>query len=102
MHLDGKIIWQRNYQWHEGYFGRICGSPVPDWRDFFTRIEVEAAHTGSKVDLKFLTTLDEAPNNESFGVRDFYLFIAKCSDNCDECTGPKPADCSSNSKFLYS
>ena len=39
------------------------------------------------------STLDEAPINESWGVRDFYLFYAACSPNCGKCTGPLPKDC---------
>lgn len=82
LRVDGKPVWERRYQWHEGYFGRICGSPHADWREFFSRVEVEAAHTGASTAVSFTTTLDEHPNNESFGLRDFFLYIAKCAPSC--------------------
>lgn len=39
------------------------------------------------------TTLDEDMANESWGVRQFYLWVAKCADNCEECTGAQPNEC---------
>lgn len=57
------------------------------------RVEVDAAHTGNTASFELRAYLDEHPNNESVGYRDFYIFVAKCADNCGECTGPKPADC---------
>lgn len=61
----------------------------------FARTEVDVDHTGDQAKIEFTTTLDEAPNNESFGLRDLYIFYASCANNCAECTGPKESDCKS-------
>ncbi|CAK64683.1 unnamed protein product (macronuclear) [Paramecium tetraurelia] len=91
--VDGKLVWERRFQWHEGYFGKICGCPVFEWKSMFARTEVDIDHTGEQAKIEFTSTLDEAPNNESFGLRDLYIYLAACSDNCAECTGPKDTDC---------
>lgn len=39
------------------------------------------------------STLDEDPLNESWGVRDFQLFLGKCYRGCTACTGGSKADC---------
>lgn len=65
----------------------------------FARIEFDFEHTGEQAKVEITTTLDEAANNESFGVRDLYVFYAACSDNCAECTGPKDADCKSINNY---
>lgn len=39
------------------------------------------------------TTLDETPDNESWGVRDFYIYYGACPAGCSGCTGPSKADC---------
>ena len=36
--------------------------------------------------LKIKVYLDEVIWNESFGLRDFNLYVSYCSDNCDVCT----------------
>ena len=46
------------------------------------------------------TNLNEAANNESWGIRDFYLFYAACSSNCGKCTGPLPKDCTCIKYFI--
>lgn len=60
----------------------------------FVRTEVDVDHTGDSSKIEFTSTLDEVVN-ESFGLRDFYIYYAACSDNCAECTGPKESDCKS-------
>ena len=69
-------------------------------KDLFIRAEVEADHTGSEVEIAFTTTLRKSASQQSFGVRDFVLFISKCADNCDVCTGPTDADCKVCSKHF--
>ncbi|CAD8071148.1 unnamed protein product [Paramecium sonneborni] len=91
--VDGNMVWERNFQWYEGYSGKICGSPVYAQKAFFARTEVDIVHTGDQVKIEFTTTLDEDVNNESFGLRDFNIYYAACSKNCAECTGPKDSDC---------
>lgn len=53
----------------------------------------EVPHVFNAVNLRFSSTLDEGMENESWGIRQFFLHIAKCATNCIECSGPLDADC---------
>ncbi|KAM3137913.1 hypothetical protein pb186bvf_009994 [Paramecium bursaria] len=90
--IDNNEVWKRAFQYNEGYFQSLCGQ-INDWRELLTQIEINAVHTADKALFHITTNLDEAANNESWGIRDFYVFIAKCADNCAQCTGPKGSDC---------
>lgn len=57
---------------------------------------VEVDHTKSDMLVEFKTTLNQGAQDESWGVRDFYLHVAYCSENCKECVGPKEAECLGN------
>jgi hypothetical protein len=37
-------------------------------------VEVEVNHTWPTADLVFTSNLNEAPDNESWGIRDFYVY----------------------------
>lgn len=91
--VDGVEAWSQAFAHNQGYWNNICGQ-ASDWRELLVRVEVEVAHTKSDVLIEFTSTLNEAPENESWGIRDFFLYSAQCAKDCAECTGPKPADCS--------
>jgi hypothetical protein len=42
------------------------------------------------MNIKIASNLDEDANNESWGVRDFFLFYSSCASACSECSGPTP------------
>lgn len=56
-------------------------------------VHQEVPHSENQVTFKFTTTLDEAPENEAFGLRQFMVFVGACPKNCGQCSGPNPADC---------
>ena len=37
--------------------------------------------------------LNSDMDDESWGIRDFYVFIAKCDESCTKCNGPYNTDC---------
>lgn len=39
------------------------------------------------------STLDEGLDNESWGIKDFFLFIGKCHNHCTACNGPAANQC---------
>jgi hypothetical protein len=39
------------------------------------------------------STLDESFDNESWGLRDFFLFVGRCNKHCTACKGPGIAEC---------
>jgi hypothetical protein len=45
------------------------------------------------VKVQVTSNLNEPPNTESWGIRDLFLYIAKCAKDCGECTGPSASDC---------
>jgi len=52
------------------------------------------AHTRDIAEVRITSNLNEAADNESWGIRDFFLFTAGCSaTNCTTCTGPGDNDC---------
>ena len=63
------------------------------WNEWFFRVEVDAAHDRDTANIEITGTIDEAANNESWGVRDFFLYVAKCAKFCNRCNGPSPSDC---------
>ncbi|CAD8114389.1 unnamed protein product [Paramecium sonneborni] len=101
MRVDNVLIWERRFQWYEGYFGKICGDWDAGHRTIFVRIEQDLIHSNNQVEIKFTTTLDESFDGESFGLRDFVIFYGSCTDNCDQCTGPTGSECQMCSKGCY-
>jgi hypothetical protein len=55
-------------------------------------VETEVQHTGPAL-VRITSNLNEAADNESWGVRDFFIYVAKCADNCAACSGPQASDC---------
>ena len=39
------------------------------------------------------STLDDGLDEESWGIRDFFLFIGKCAKHCSACKGPGVQEC---------
>lgn len=71
------------------------------WKSIFVGVDAEVAHTKGNVNIVISSDLDEAPDNESFGVRDFFLYIARCAKACDICLGPNESDCTSKKCFNH-
>lgn len=47
-----------------------------DWAEKVVNVEVEIPHRQPAATISMTSTLDEDFDNESWGIRDFYLFIA--------------------------
>lgn len=39
-------MYERKFAYNEGYFGKICGCSVYEWKTIFARAEVDVEHTG--------------------------------------------------------
>lgn len=90
--VDDAQVWTRKFVHTEGYFSQLCGQQG-DWREIFVRVEADLAHVGATALVEWSTTLDENKDNESFGLRDFHIFAAKCASFCAKCTGPSASQC---------
>jgi hypothetical protein len=86
---DKQEIWGMNYgvsnSISKDLILSLCGNS--GWKDQVTNIDVEIPHSSSQLVLEFRTTLDQGANDEAWGVRQLYLFTAKCADGCFDCTG---------------
>ncbi|CAK58841.1 unnamed protein product (macronuclear) [Paramecium tetraurelia] len=110
MRLDGTLIWQKQFFFDQGQFWKICGDSHDDHRTLFTRIELDLNHTSTQFEISFTTNLNESPDGESFGIRDFVLLYSQCPQgnyntgvaetgcqlcykSCYQCNGPNIDDC---------
>lgn len=79
--VDGKKIWDRTLHYNnDGYHHPICG--FTGYRDLFIGVEAEGGHSDDELDIKISSTLNEDAANESWGVRDFFLFYTSCAKAC--------------------
>lgn len=102
LRVDGQEVWSKAFIYHYGYWVPLCGHVTADWRELFVRVEVDVAHSKPDALVEITSNLNEAADNESWGVRDFFVYFASCAKDCGECTGPAPADCKKclNNYFL--
>ena len=63
------------------------------YRDLFIGVEAEGGHSDEELNIQISSTLNEDAKNESWGVRDFFLFYTSCAKACAECSGPTEKDC---------
>jgi len=54
---------------------QLCGQGS-DWNEEVVNLKLEAEHTGLSVTIEFTTNLNENAQDESWGVRDFALFVS--------------------------
>ncbi|KAL4489108.1 hypothetical protein ABPG73_005595 [Tetrahymena malaccensis] len=66
------------------YFpSQICG--LNEYYDKVEKITQTIPHASTSVDIIVSSNLDENPYNESFGIRDLYILLEACTDNCVQC-----------------
>jgi hypothetical protein len=78
--VEGERIWKRAFGVGETY--KLCGIAEFGWKTLVVGVDAEVAHTKGVANIVVGSDLDETPDNESFGVRDFFLYIAKCAKSC--------------------
>jgi hypothetical protein len=79
---------------------QLCGTDKggkqgANWAEKVVNVEFALAHKSEGLNMKMSSTLNEDFNNESWGIRDFFLFAGLCHKHCSSCTGPGPSDCTS-------
>merc|ERR1719316_121444 len=74
--LDGKNVWADSTKAHRGEGVNMCGSSHPE-RKFSAPIDVTIPHTGSAVEVKFGTSIEESVNacEQSWGVDDVTIYV---------------------------
>ena len=72
--VDGIEVWSRQFIYYQGFPGSICGQNYNEWNENIVDIDVTFNHIDSAAKVTITTTLDQAADDESWGVRDFQLF----------------------------
>ncbi|CAD8105868.1 unnamed protein product [Paramecium primaurelia] len=98
MEIDDQEKFRQAFAYNEGV--DLCGVDTgakqgEGWAEKIVNIEINVPHKFPEVKVLMKSTLDEPPENESWGVRDFQLFAAQCFKGCTGCTGPAKSDCTS-------
>ena len=53
------------------------------------------SHTSNSVEIKFISNLDEVTTNESWGIREIYIYLKMCDTSCLSCSGGSSSECTS-------
>ena len=56
--VDGAELWKRVFRLQEGIQVNICGKSNFEWRELFTRVEVDIAHSRDQATIEITTNLD--------------------------------------------
>jgi hypothetical protein len=67
---------------------------VPYNEKIFFLTESHSPHTTGSVEIKFISNFDEDLTNESWGVREIFVYLSMCDTSCSSCSGPSSNQCS--------
>ena len=56
-------------------------------------------HTSSSVQIKFISNFNEPLTNESWGIREIYIYLKMCDTTCLSCSGGSSFECQSCPKY---
>jgi hypothetical protein len=96
--VDDLSVWSDNLNYWGGYWAPLCGQAPQSWNEQTLDVDVSFPHSDDTAMVKVYTTLNQAANDESWGVRQLNIFLALCPDNCSTCTAKSPTACLSNSQ----
>jgi hypothetical protein len=85
--LDGKLVWSKAYTVSMGT--QACGS-AGGWNELKDRITLTVPHTAATAKIEFTTTLDQTPDDESWGVDNVLVTVsadypATCPKGAADC-----------------
>lgn len=98
--IDDIVIFKATYSGSVGT--QLCGLSSSWFLDNLYAIFGKLPHSSSSATIKIWTSLDQGPNDESFGIKNFlvYLYIS-CSIGCLTCSLPNYcSSCPSHSKLV--
>jgi hypothetical protein len=78
---DGLEVFAKQFAITEN--SNICG--VDSWKDAMDYIDVTFPHNSPNLQILITTTLNQDASDESWGIRDFFVFIEKCPAGCTLC-----------------
>ncbi|CAK61100.1 unnamed protein product (macronuclear) [Paramecium tetraurelia] len=91
--IDDKQVQKLAFQKTDGI--DLCGAQQtnPGYGEKIVSIEIIQKHSSPSLTIQFTTSLKNDPDEQSWGVRDFFLFAAQCTKFCDECIGTAENEC---------
>ncbi|CAD8106310.1 unnamed protein product [Paramecium primaurelia] len=91
--IDDKEVRKIAFQTTDGI--ELCGvkSNNPGYGEKIVAIEVIQKHSEPTLKISFSSSLSKDLNQQSWGIRDFFLFAAQCTKFCDECVGNAENEC---------
>ncbi|KAL4490436.1 hypothetical protein ABPG72_002646 [Tetrahymena utriculariae] len=81
MNVDGQIKQSTMRQTTDGA-SNLCGN---NQKDDIIFVSQNFTHVLPTLSLKITTTLDQDPFDESYGIRDIFVLVDYCIDNCQNC-----------------
>jgi hypothetical protein len=85
---------------NEDGLSHICGQSE-SWMDgipynerMFDLSYIITSHSSDSVEIKFLSNFDESLTNESWGIKEIYIYLKMCDTLCLTCFGSLSSECS--------
>ncbi|CAD8108861.1 unnamed protein product [Paramecium primaurelia] len=85
VYVDENLEFHQTYNFYEGQ-AYICGQIGNHRQDSIHEISFEFQHTGSTTFIELTSTLDQDAFDESWGYRNFRLFLYLCPTGCLTCS----------------
>ncbi|CAD8148386.1 unnamed protein product [Paramecium octaurelia] len=85
------VLWSRKFYYTDGV--QLCGSTAEGRNEKSEPVTIITNHYSESLMLMLTTNLDEQPNSESWGFRDFTLSIVKCPSGCLFCSDNEYNNC---------
>ncbi|CAK69062.1 unnamed protein product (macronuclear) [Paramecium tetraurelia] len=91
--IDDKEVQKIAFQKTDGI--ELCGVKQnnPGHGEKIVAIKIIQKHQEPSLKMTFSSSLTMETNQQSWGVRDFFLFAAQCTKFCDECVGNAENEC---------
>ncbi|CAD8106425.1 unnamed protein product [Paramecium sonneborni] len=85
IYVDENLEYNQAYSYSQGQI-YICGQTGNDRKDSIFDIQFSFPHTGTTSFIELTSTLDQIPFDESWGFRNFRLFLFLCPSGCLICS----------------
>ncbi|CAD8060428.1 unnamed protein product [Paramecium sonneborni] len=91
VYIDDEQVYKQTFQKLDGL--NVCGDFKPGYGQKLVNIEIIQKHKKNEMTVKFTSSLKQDIENQSWGIRDFFAFIAECPKFCKSCFGSGDNEC---------
>ncbi|KAL4466277.1 hypothetical protein ABPG73_005198 [Tetrahymena malaccensis] len=82
VYIDSNKVFYMKEDYNK-FSSQICG--LKEYKDKIELINQSINHSSQTIEVIITSALDESPYNESFGIRNLYILLEACIDNCQQC-----------------